>query len=149
MTSIRVRLATAVASGAVVLVAALGVVSAQQPAPTIKKGEFQAITSVDGRANFVAYCAACHGLTAKGDGPAVPALKTMVPDLTTMAKRTGKFDPIGVERFIAGMDKIPPAHGGPDMPIWGPVFKSQGGDAQATLRLKNLATYLKSIQAGS
>ena len=150
MTSIRARLATAVASGAVVLVAVLGLAAAQQPkAPTIKKGEFHPVVSLEGKDNFVAYCAVCHGMDGKGNGPAVPALKTMVPDLTTMAKRSGKFNEIAVERFIAGADKVPPAHGSADMPMWGPVFKSVGDPQVATLRLQNLAKYLKSIQAGS
>jgi mono/diheme cytochrome c family protein len=149
MTGIRTRLATGFAAGAVVLVAVLGVATAQQPAPTIKKGTFEPLVSVEGKDNFVAYCAVCHGVNGKGNGPAVPALKVMVPDLTTMEKRTGKFDQIAVERFIAGVDKVPPAHGSQDMPMWGPLFRSQGNETVATLRLKNLAAYLKTIQAGS
>jgi mono/diheme cytochrome c family protein len=35
---------------------------------------------------FRSYCAVCHGLDAKGSGPAAPALKMEPADLTTLAK---------------------------------------------------------------
>ena len=120
--------------------------SAQQAGTTIKSEKFQPLVSIEGRDNFLAYCAACHGVNGKGNGPAVPALKAPVPDLTTMTSRSGKFDRVGVERFIAGVDKVPPAHGSADMPIWGPVFKSQGPQQAAAMRLQNLVKYLESIQ---
>ena len=125
-------------------------VSAQEtggkPAPTIKSGTFQALVSIEGRDNFLAYCAVCHGVSGKGDGPAVPALKAPVPDLTTITTRKGKFDRVAVERFIAGVDKVPPAHGSTDMPMWGPTFKSQIPEHMGTLRLQNLSKYLESLQ---
>jgi mono/diheme cytochrome c family protein len=141
------RLFTGLATGAVALVALIGVTSAQQPgAPTIKKGEFQALVSVDGKDNFAAYCAVCHGLNGKGSGPAVSALKVPVPDLTTMAKRYGKFDELAVQNQISGVARMPPAHGSVDMPIWGPLFRSQGSDQGAVLRVRNLATHIGSLQ---
>lgn len=150
MTSIRSRIAAAIGSGAVVLVAVLGVAAAQQTAaPTIKKVPIQPLMSVEGKDNFVAYCAVCHGMNGKGGGPAVPALKVPVPDLTTIAQRKGKFDQIAIERYIAGLDKVPAAHGSTDMPMWGPTFKSTGSEGAATLRLQNLAKYLKTLQSGT
>jgi hypothetical protein len=83
----------------------------------------------------------------KGDGPAAPAMKVPVPDLTTIAARNkGKFNPLVVENIIRGTSKTPtPAHGIETMPIWGEVFR--GSDSSATLlRIRNLVRYVESIQ---
>jgi mono/diheme cytochrome c family protein len=146
MTSNRVRFVRAMVSCAIVLVAYLGQANAQQTGTQVKSGTFQPLVSVEGKDNFLAYCAVCHGVNGKGDGVAVPALKAPVPDLTTMTKRAGKFDRVATERFIAGLDKVPAAHGSADMPMWGPVFKSQGAREVASLRLQNLVKYLAAIQ---
>jgi mono/diheme cytochrome c family protein len=83
--------------------------SAQKPAqekPAVKSAPMRTIVSVEGKDNFEAYCAVCHGKDAKGTGPAAPAMKTPVPDLTLIAKRHGgKFDPIEIENTIRGTDK--------------------------------------------
>src|SRR5215475_2380558 len=47
---------------------------------------------------FKEYCASCHGVTGKGDGPAVVFLKAPPPDLRTMAQRNkGKYPAAKVE----------------------------------------------------
>ena len=120
---------------------------ADAQAPQIKEAPARAIGSVDGRDSFGAYCAACHGRDAKGNGPAAPALKGPIPDLTTIARRNaGKFDGLAIERAISGTDKGRPAHGAPDMPIWGPVFRGVQSDAAAAVRLANLVKFPESIQ---
>jgi mono/diheme cytochrome c family protein len=138
---------------AVLLAVALGVAvrasSAQAPqAPTIKTVPCESIASVEGKDSFGAYCAACHGADGKGSGPAAPALKMPVPDLTTLAQRQGgKYNAIAVEHAITGMGKVPPSHGTATMPIWGPVFRSAEFDkARNTLRVQNLAGYIGTLQ---
>jgi mono/diheme cytochrome c family protein len=116
-------------------------------APQIKEVPARAIPSVQGRDSFDAYCAACHGRDAKGQGPAAPALKGPMPDLTTLARRNGgKFDALAVERAIGGSDRNRPAHGSLDMPVWGPVFRTAQSDAAAAVRLANLVKFLESLQ---
>jgi mono/diheme cytochrome c family protein len=118
-----------------------------QPTPTVKTKPASGFVPIEGKDSFAGYCAACHGATGKGNGPAAPALKMPVPDLTTLAQRNGgTFNAMGIERQITGIDKATPAHGDLTMPIWGPIFKSTGGDQTAALRAKNLVDYLKSIQ---
>jgi mono/diheme cytochrome c family protein len=100
----------------------------------------------------MAYCAVCHGKDAKGGGPAAAAMKLPVPDLTTLAGRNGgKFNYFAVEDIIRGTGKDPTkAHGTEDMPVWGPVFTAAISDtASRTLRIKNLVTYIQSIQQGT
>ena len=120
----------------------------QTDKPTIKRVPAQPIASVEGKDNFEAYCAVCHGKTAKGDGPAAPAMKTPVPDLTMIAKKNGgKFSAVAVKDMIKGADREMPSHGSKDMPIWGPVFRSFTGDTNvAELRVNNLVNYIQSIQ---
>ena len=142
---------TALAGVLSLSVAVLAVPQAQpeKATPTVKRVTAQPISSVQGKDSFEAYCAVCHGRTAKGDGPAAPAMKTPVADLTMIAKKNaGKFNAVAVKDMIKGADREMAAHGSKDMPIWGPVFRSFQGDANiAELRVSNLVSYLESIQA--
>jgi len=124
------------------------VAAQDQPPPQIKTAQAKAFVGIEGRDTFMAYCAVCHGVGGRGNGPAAPALKTPVPDLTTLGQRHGTFDAINVERVITGVDKMPPAHGDLTMPIWGPVFKATAADSETTAKLRaaNLVQYLKAIQ---
>jgi mono/diheme cytochrome c family protein len=103
-----------------------------------------------GQQIYQQFCAACHGLEAKGDGPAASRLKTPPPDLTTLAKRNmGKFPydyVAGVLRFGPG----PSVHGSSDMPTWGPIFQiiDKNNERAVQQRIKNLSAYLASLQEG-
>jgi mono/diheme cytochrome c family protein len=124
----------------------------QRTIPRVENRPYVAIVSIAGKDNFDAYCAVCHGTDAKGQGPAAPAMKAAVPDLTTLAARHGgKFDAAAVEYVIRGTGKIaPPAHGVEEMPIWGDVFDPYLRGREVTaLRVTNLVNYLKSIQVQS
>lgn len=75
-------------------------------------------TSAAGKTMFNEYCASCHGMDAKGDGPAAPALKRAPPDLTILARQNGgKFPALHVSEVIRG-GKATPAHGSKEMPAW-------------------------------
>jgi mono/diheme cytochrome c family protein len=94
---------------------------------------------------FQSYCAACHGKTAKGDGPAAVALKKAPADLTKInARNGGKFPEVKVKRYIEGLDEVA-AHGTRDMPMWGPLFRDLSRDT-AQIRVQALSDYLKSLQ---
>ena len=61
------------------------------------------------------YCAVCHGVAARGDGPLADQLRVRPPDLTLIAKRSGgRFDDETVRRIIDGRKPVK-GHGGPDM----------------------------------
>jgi mono/diheme cytochrome c family protein len=98
---------------------------------------------------FRAYCADCHGVDGKGNGPVAAVLKIVPPDLTTLTQRNqGKFPYDRVFETISGEAKVAP-HGTREMPIWGPVFRQMGKGRreEAQLRLKTLTNYLASLQA--
>jgi mono/diheme cytochrome c family protein len=98
---------------------------------------------------FRGYCADCHGVDGKGNGPVASVLKIMPPDLTTLSQRNqGTFPYDRVFKTISGDVSIVP-HGTREMPIWGPVFRqvSKGRRGEAQLRLKTLTNYVASLQA--
>lgn len=116
--------------------------------PTVKSVATVPIQSVEGKDNFDAYCAVCHGRDAKGHGPAAPAMKCEVPDLTTMAERNhGVFNAALVDYVIRGKDRTAttPAHGVEDMPIWGQVFRTED-PGRSLLRINNLLDYIRGLQ---
>jgi hypothetical protein len=90
----------------------------------------------------------CHGLDTKDIGPAAETLRTPPADLTMLRERNaGKFPADRVRDAIYSKGSIP-AHGTPDMPMWGDVFHYVGLDQeQIDARVRNLTAYIESIQA--
>jgi mono/diheme cytochrome c family protein len=110
------------------------------------------VVTIDaGKVYYKQYCATCHGINGKGDGPLSSQLKKPAPDLTTLAEKNGgKFPYLQVLDIIDG-DQPYPAHGSSEMPAWGATFQSDvPGDAMAAAaargRLMLLTDYLRSIQ---
>jgi hypothetical protein len=91
------------------------------------------------------YCASCHGVQGKGDGPAAPLLKSAPTDLSRLAQRNGGRYPsvrvIGTLKFGSGGH----AHGAIGMPVWGDVFHTWFGEAP-DLRANNLVEFVSSLQ---
>jgi len=105
------------------------------------------IQSLKGADIYRAYCASCHGEQGKGDGPVAPALTTKMPDLTTIAQRTGGVFPTDRVRKIIAGDELILGHGSREMPVWGPIFHQVERDRDyGEVRLQNVTDYLKSIQ---
>jgi mono/diheme cytochrome c family protein len=98
-----------------------------------------------GRKLYVQYCASCHGMDAKGNGPVAATMKVMPTDLTTIAARNGKWNPVRVENTIAG-DEFPVAHGTREMPVWGAYFRNTKDRNIAILNVYALTKYLEAIQ---
>ena len=117
-------------------------VYAQQSSPR------KLIASMEGKDLYVAYCASCHGLTGKGDGPVSPALKTPMADLRTIAKRNnGGVPKEELEKMILGEKGSRAAHGSEDMPVWGPVFRKVENDRDLGLvRVRRLVDYIIKLQ---
>jgi len=100
---------------------------------------------------YKVYCASCHGVSAKGDGPLAAQLRFRPPDLTLIARRDdGKWNADKVARMVDGREPVK-GHGGPDMPVWGDAFKSssQGkGEESVKARVQALVAHLASLQEG-
>jgi mono/diheme cytochrome c family protein len=108
------------------------------------------IALVGGAYTFRTWCASCHGVDAKGEGPLAENLRFHPPDLTRIAKRHGGEFP--TEQVIQIVDGRKPlkGHGGSDMPIWGDTFRNaETGYDEANVRAKirGVVDYLKTLQA--
>ncbi len=120
---------------------------APKPGAGIKRAPVTYSNPSSGTQMYKDYCAACHGQEGKGDGPAVQFLKTPPPDLQTLAQRNnGTFPSYKVtEVLLFGPGSR--AHGSPEMPVWGPAFRSQDTNDKVTaLRIRNLSAFLESLQ---
>jgi mono/diheme cytochrome c family protein len=127
--------------------------AAQTPKPMTESEQI-----AEGEALFHLYCAPCHGRDARGGGPVAGDLKTEPPSLREIAKRRGgNFDVGDVRAYIDGRD-MPRAHGTPEMPIWGSLFRyiaevsdalasdQQAIENKAEERISLLVKYLQTIQ---
>lgn len=100
---------------------------------------------------YVRFCASCHGVTGRGDGPVADSLNVEVPDLTLTARRAkGVYTRDRIERVIDGRHIIA-AHGTRTMPVWGEDFsRAELGnpDAERSTRLiiLRLADYVWMLQ---
>ena len=118
-------------------------VQAQQTPPIL-------IESLAGRDSFQQYCAPCHGVGGRGDGPVASALRARPTDLTTLSRQSGgAFPGDRVRDFVTGTGRALAAHGTTEMPVWGQMFKAFESDARVRERIVNLVTYIESIQVPS
>jgi mono/diheme cytochrome c family protein len=127
----------------------LGLLAGQSNQNTeIKKVPARYTRADSGAQMFKSYCAPCHGLDGKGDGPAAPALKAVPADLTALKQNSnGTFPSMKVSQILRGNDAVV-AHGTSAMPLWGPIFHGlDAGDSEVReLRIHNLTQYVESIQ---
>jgi mono/diheme cytochrome c family protein len=110
-----------------------------------------------GAEDFATYCAACHGASGRGDGPAATGLDRKPADLTRLSARTGGVFPgTRVMAKIWGYTGGAPGDrkGASPMPEFGPLLQGDlvpydGGDGIATptpVRLVQIAEYLRVLQ---
>lgn len=107
---------------------------------------------IGGEIEYQNYCAVCHGVDGKGQGPMGRFLTVRPADLTLLSKKnSGTFPFWQTYRTIDGPGEIR-GHGTREMPLWGDRFRSQAGGndtgsrAQAAGRLLGLVFYLQHIQ---
>lgn len=123
-----------------------------------------------GQADYLSYCASCHGVDGKGNGPLAPTLKIAPSDLTVITKKNkGNFPYTLLRKTIESRELgLARAHGPREMPVWGPVFAQEpegpapgataGGGGMygvntaqcihfaAKVRIMNIVDYIESIQ---
>lgn len=78
----------------------------------------------EGKQLFMAHCATCHGVTAKGDGPMAGAMVMKPADLSVL--RAGNEGVLPIDRIIRRIDGRDPliSHGSP-MPVYGDFFQGR------------------------
>jgi mono/diheme cytochrome c family protein len=117
---------------------------ATQPKPKIEYVDARYSEPGSGKQMYQDYCAACHGMLGKGDGPVAKYLSGSLPDLSMMTKAYGTFPADRVARALR-LGSPNHEHGTPDMPLWGDLFRSQQPDV-TELRIRNLRAYVESLQ---
>lgn len=119
-------------------------------APTAWSAEkaIDAAAATKGQITYTRYCVACHGPVGKADGPLAGDLRVAVPDLTSLASRSGGGYPYDRVVRIVKSGEVVRGHGTVDMPAWGDAFKKTRGTEEATVdaAVRNLAHYVWSIQ---
>jgi mono/diheme cytochrome c family protein len=131
-----------------IMLAAIVAVGQTAAKPKVQTVPARYTSPASGKDMFNAYCASCHGTDAKGNGPAASAMKSGVPDLTTLAKKSGGAYPaMHVSQVMIGDDKLA-AHGSKEMPVWGPVFSSLSKQSNGEIqqRIHNLTEYIGTMQ---
>ncbi len=114
----------------------------------------QGLADFDGGQLFERFCASCHGLSGKGDGPVAQAMPALVPDLTRLSDRHGgNFPEDDVRKIIDGRAVVV-YHGTRYMPVWGYEFwVEEGADIEAESEVRNLinrlVAFLREIQRSS
>lgn len=136
------------------LIGVFSLVQGQSSNPT-QKDQSKKINHVDiayteptsGAQMYKSYCAACHGMGGKGDGPAAEFLKKWPPDLSMLAQHNnGKYP---AEHVVSTLRLGIPshAHGTSDMPLWGELFRTvDTNQSLGELRVKNLTNFIESLQ---
>lgn len=110
-----------------------------------------------GAEDFADFCAACHGMSGKGDGGGAAALDRKPADLTRLSARNGGVFPgTRVMAKIWGYTGVAPGRqdSASPMPEFGPLLQGDlvpydGGDGIQTptpVRLVQIAEYLKTLQ---
>jgi len=115
----------------------------------IKYVQVKATSPASGPEMYACYCAVCHGVDGKGNGPAAEALNVRPPDLSVLAQKNGgKYPSDHVTTAIRGDLRLA-AHGTKEMPVWGDLFwgTSEGHASEVQLRVTNLNNYIESLQA--
>jgi mono/diheme cytochrome c family protein len=113
----------------------------------IKEVPVRMIDSLEGKDLYNQYCAVCHGVDAKGKGPAAEALKKPPTDLTQLAVHNkGKYPELAVQNSIVGPHGMV-EHGTGEMPIWGPIFSRTGTQKDlGEMRVNALVKYIATLQ---
>ena len=133
-----------------VSIAAMGATLACAQQSTVQI-PIQGTRPTDGKQMFVSYCAPCHGLDGRGNGPVAVALKTSPADLTVLARKNHGTYPAEHVAAVLNFGVKMPAHGTSEMPVWGPLLSNlnyHGGNGQQfeTLRVNNLVRYIETLQ---
>ena len=105
-----------------------------------------------GRQTYLGYCASCHGMAARGDGPLAADLPVAPADLTGLAARNGGVFP--ASDVMAKIYGYPGRYQSHVMPEFGPILEGPtvvwrdeaGVDIETPIALLELAQYIETLQ---
>jgi mono/diheme cytochrome c family protein len=102
----------------------------------------------DGKAMYGNYCAPCHGVDGKGNGPISSSLKRTPTNLTQLSKNNGGVFPEFHVIGVLGHGTSASGHDQSGMPAWAPTLGKidQNNKLDAPLRISNLTKYVETLQ---
>lgn len=117
------------------------------PCSAVLAADYAAMT---GKEVYRRFCASCHGVGGRGDGPVADSFTIEVPDLTSIARRArGVYPRDQVVRIIDGRH-ILAAHGSRTMPVWGVELTGAAlAEDDVRLIIERLADYVGELQQPS
>ena len=104
-----------------------------------------------GKQYFAKYCASCHGIEGKGNGPISRDLNTKPADLTVIKKNNGGIFPLNDVMATIDGRRFVRAHGDREMPVWGEIFyeeidRQRYKELTTLLKAKIIAEYIATLQ---
>jgi mono/diheme cytochrome c family protein len=134
---------------AAAIVVGIGYAEQNQPAPKVVV-QVNKTSPASGEQMYVSYCAPCHGVDGRGNGPMASSLVQRPTDLAALRKTNGGTFPsthvVSVLQFGAKAS----AHGTAEMPVWGPLLSKMNQTYPqrdiVALRVSNLTRYIESLQ---
>jgi cytochrome c1 len=104
----------------------------------------------NGKQMYVNYCAPCHGMEGKGNGPVAAALRMQPTNLAILSRNNGGKFPTMHIASVLQFGAANPSHGKAEMPVWGPMLGSVDSPPTEAnvraLRISNLSRYLQTLQ---
>lgn len=103
-----------------------------------------------GARDYFRYCASCHGISGRGDGPVADQLVKRPADLTVLRQKSDGLFPRNQVFFIIDGRGDVMAHGPRAMPVWGRIFgtnRPDGSQAVSTSqRIEAIIEYVEMLQ---
>ena len=102
----------------------------------------------NGKAMYTGYCAPCHGVDGRGNGPVASALRRQPTDLTLLSRNNHeKYPDAHIVSVLENGSDIA-SHGSAQMPVWGPILARMNvtNPQDRMLRVSNLSRYLETMQ---
>ena len=122
----------------------------QGPVIEVRHVAIDSVVPSDGREMYAKYCAGCHGVRGKGDGPAAPVFKHPPTNLTLLATNNGGKFPTLLVLYTLKFGPNAQAHGNVRMPVWNNIFRQMdwhSDDSIPQIRIRVLTEYIRTLQA--
>jgi mono/diheme cytochrome c family protein len=134
---------------ALTAVVAVGIVYADQSTAKVVV-QINKTAATSGRQMYASYCASCHGIDGRGNGPVAVMLRKQPADLSALSRNNGGRFPSEHVATVLEFGAENMAHGTIEMPVWGPVLGkmdvSVPEQSMRQLRVSNLIRYIESMQ---
>jgi mono/diheme cytochrome c family protein len=107
------------------------------------------ISPTDGKGMYSNYCAPCHGVNGKGNGPFASSLKRTPPDLSLLSRKNNGVFPEKHVIGVIGRGTSASGHDRAGMPDWAQTLDKidQTNKMDTPLRISNLSKYVGTLQS--